>query len=299
LILKLDDSLNAASKAIKRRNKLIRIADKTEAGWAAVDEYLSDEVASGFEDGKKIRAAEQRALRKKKNARCAKSGQKLRGFSAVYRVLTLIPHGIQVFWDALGTLFCGPLGLFYYVGATLALSDVKAAASRTFGVLLCEKFWLSAFNSRADNTVINYCKSFCKFKAWCLHSTGEVSFLPATSFTVSLHLHHLLENSLSSSTICGVFYAINWVHKLSVFENPNPCDNFLVRSIVEASSRAPHPSKFSDHSFRSGGATSAANLNVPDRLFKVHGRWKSDSANDGYVRDKVDSRLYVPLHIGI
>ena len=59
------------------------------------------------------------------------------------------------------------------------------------------------------------------------------------------------------------------------------------------------PSKFSNHSFRSGGATSAANLNVPDRLFKVHGRWKSDSAKDGYVRDKVDSRLYVPLHIGI
>ncbi|CAH3187148.1 unnamed protein product, partial [Porites evermanni] len=43
------------------------------------------------------------------------------------------------------------------------------------------------------------------------------------------------------------------------------------------------PSKFSSHSFRSGGATSAANLYVPDRLFKVHGRWKSDSAKDGYV----------------
>ena len=36
-----------------------------------------------------------------------------------------------------------------------------------------------------------------------------------------------------------------------------------------------------------------------NRLFKVHGRWKSDSAKDGYVRDKVDSRPYVPLHIGI
>ena len=331
-------------------------------------------------------------------------------------------------------------------------SDVKAAASRTFGVLLCEKLWLSAFNSRADNTVINYCRSFCKFKAWCLHSTGEVSFLPATSITVSLYLHHLLENSLGSSTIYSVFYAINWVHKLAGFDNRNPCDKFLVKSIVEASSRVlrkpvrkaepitpeilglifqqygessnlldirfvcmcllayagffrisellsirrsnivtedlyhkifvevsktdkyregswvyiaktgnctcPYtylikyleaaripsfsqnfifrslrydkklkgnvlspkpltasrageilkekleaigldPFKFSSHSFRSGAATSAANLNVPDRLFKVHGRWKSDSAKDGYVRDKVDSRLYVPLHIGI
>ena len=168
--------------------------------------------------------------------------------------------------------FCGPLGLFYYVGTTWALSgnilpcflgplgpnltlfliyifslvsfvilfflcfasDVKAAASRTFGVVLCEKFWLSAFNSRADNTVINYCKSFCKFKAWCLHSTEEFSFLPATSFTVSLYLHHLLDNSIYS-----VFYAINWVHKLAGFQNCNPCDKFLVKSIVEASSRVP------------------------------------------------------------
>ena len=59
------------------------------------------------------------------------------------------------------------------------------------------------------------------------------------------------------------------------------------------------PSKFSNHTFRSRGATSAANLNVPDRLFKVHGRWKSDSAKDGYVHDKLDLPLYVPLHIGI
>ena len=59
------------------------------------------------------------------------------------------------------------------------------------------------------------------------------------------------------------------------------------------------PSKFSNRSFRSGGAASAVNLNVPDWLFKVHGRWKSASAKDGYVHDKLDSHLYVPLHIGI
>ena len=47
---------------------------------------------------------------------------KLMGFSAVWRVLTIKPHGIRVSWDALGSLFCGPLGLFYYAGATWALS---------------------------------------------------------------------------------------------------------------------------------------------------------------------------------
>ena len=49
------------------------------------------------------------------------------------------------------------------------------------------------------------------------------------------------------------------------------------------------PSRFSSHSFRSGGATSAANLNVPDpRLFKIDGRWKSDSAEDDYIRHYAD-----------
>ena len=37
-------------------------------------------------------------------------------------------------------------------------------------------------------------------------------------------------------------------------------------------------------------------MNVPDRLFKVHGRWKSESAKDGYVCDNVDSPLLVPLN---
>ncbi|CAC5385290.1 unnamed protein product [Mytilus coruscus] len=39
-------------------------ADKSEAGWKTVDEYLSDEVASNLEDEKKIRAAETRAVKK-------------------------------------------------------------------------------------------------------------------------------------------------------------------------------------------------------------------------------------------
>ena len=36
--------------------------------------------------------------------------------------------------------------------------------------------------------------------------------------------------------------------------------------------------EFGLHSLRAGGATAAANAKVPDRLFKRHGRWKSESA---------------------
>ena len=53
------------------------------------------------------------------------------------------------------------------------------------------------------------------------------------------------------------------------------------------------PSLFGVHSFRAGGATSAANAGVPDRMFKRHGRWRSENAKDGYVKDSLEARLDV------
>lgn len=53
------------------------------------------------------------------------------------------------------------------------------------------------------------------------------------------------------------------------------------------------------HSFRSGGATSAANNGVSDRLFKKHGRWKSEGANDHYVKEDEGTRKYVSSKLGM
>ena len=52
-------------------------------------------------------------------------------------------------------------------------------------------------------------------------------------------------------------------------------------------------SKLSLHSFRAGGATSTDNVGIPDRLFKRHGRWASENAKDGYVKDDFNSHLLV------
>ena len=56
---------------------------------------------------------------------------------------------------------------------------------------------------------------------------------------------------------------------------------------------------FGTHSLRAGGATTAANAGVPDRLFKRHGRWLSDKAKDMYVEDDLEHLLSVTKAMGL
>ena len=55
------------------------------------------------------------------------------------------------------------------------------------------------------------------------------------------------------------------------------------------------------HSLRSGGATAAVknNVNLSERLLKLHGRWKSDSAKDMYILEDTSKRLAVSSHLGV
>ena len=59
------------------------------------------------------------------------------------------------------------------------------------------------------------------------------------------------------------------------------------------------PALFGMHSLRAGGATAAAYAGVQDRLLKRHGRWKSEAAKDGYVKDSVQRWLEVSKSLGI
>ena len=51
--------------------------------------------------------------------------------------------------------------------------------------------------------------------------------------------------------------------------------------------------QFGLHSLRAGGATAAVQAGVPDRPFKCHGHWHSESAKDGYVKDSMSSLMSV------
>ena len=56
--------LDNVKASLNKRNKVICFADKSPTGWAAVEEYESDELADDSEDEKKLRSAKRRALSK-------------------------------------------------------------------------------------------------------------------------------------------------------------------------------------------------------------------------------------------
>ena len=60
-----------------------------------------------------------------------------------------------------------------------------------------------------------------------------------------------------------------------------------------------NPKAYGTHSLRAGGATAAANRGIPDRLFKVHGRWRSENSKDRYIKDSIKRRLKVSLNLGL
>ena len=85
------------------------------------------------------------------------------------------------------------------------------------------------------------------------------------------------------------------------FRNSSPLSYTRARELVLTAFESIGLDKknFGLHSLRAGGASAAANAHVSDRLFKKHGRWKSEKAKDGYIKDNVASLLSVSKSLGI
>ena len=52
---------------VSKRNKLLRLADRSILGWATVAEHMSDDLASDSEDEKRMKANENRGLGRLQN----------------------------------------------------------------------------------------------------------------------------------------------------------------------------------------------------------------------------------------
>ena len=83
-----DRALKALDEGIEllaTRQKLIKIADRSELGWKVVEEYEADELASGSEDEKKLERAERTAERKAVKRRKATTRQGPRSYPGKFR----------------------------------------------------------------------------------------------------------------------------------------------------------------------------------------------------------------------
>ena len=69
--------------------------------------------------------------------------------------------------------------------------------------------------------------------------------------------------------------------------------NSQFHSLISPFCEKQNSSSYGLHSLRSGGASTAINNGVSDRLVGKHGRWKSGHCRDRYLKDDKDSRLSV------
>ncbi|MES9971261.1 MAG: hypothetical protein ABW092_14610, partial [Candidatus Thiodiazotropha sp.] len=88
------ECLNEATEKLKNRNKLIRIADSSEGGWETVRQYDVNPLADDSDDESRIRRAEARAVRKKKNKRPSKRSRGT--FSPMYNSGGHVPWNVPV-----------------------------------------------------------------------------------------------------------------------------------------------------------------------------------------------------------
>ena len=121
------------------------------------------------------------------------------------------------------------------------------------------------------------------------------------NYPVMLTLRYFELGEFAEDSQEFIFRSLTFLSKTGSykFRGTNPLSYTRAREIVlGAFERIGLPKlDFGLHSFRAGGASAAANANVTDRLFKRHGRWKSDKAKYGYVN--IESLLSVSRSLGI
>ena len=102
----------------------------------------------------------------------------------------------------------------------------------------------------------------------------------------------------SHSKGSGLFRRIQSARKVQMLkEAPMSYSRASELAKKEFKSEGLDPSLYSLHSLRSGGASSAAALEIPDRLFQRQGGLRSTQVKNNYVQESLDSLLLVTRKI--
>ena len=114
---------------------------------------------------------------------------------------------------------------------------------------------------------------------------------------------YLKAANIADSDECYIFRSLTYCSRSKTYKlrGDRPLSYTRTREIIldALGNLGLDKSKYGLHSLRSGGASTAANVGVSDRLFKKHGRWVSENAKDGYVHESLDEKLSVTQNLGI
>ena len=107
----------------------------------------------------------------------------------------------------------------------------------------------------------------------------------SSTYPVAMMEHYFRLGSLSQSSSQALFRRITKTKNGERLQASGSLSYTRIREVFMAKRKELgfDASKFGMHSLRSGGTSAAANAGVPDRLFKRHGCWRSETAKDGYI----------------
>ena len=111
-------ALEQGLKKLAERQKLIKLADRSEFGWGVVAEYTADELADGSDDEKKIEKAEKAAEKKAAKRKRAASSRvtvpaKLERLPVSHSQSTFCSPGTQTSWFDPGGCQSSPVGALF------------------------------------------------------------------------------------------------------------------------------------------------------------------------------------------
>lgn len=114
-------------------------------------------------------------------------------------------------------------------------------------------------------------------------------------------LRYLLLSDIDEKSEDFIFRQVTFCKKNKSYklrDNKQPLSYTRVRELLLSTldSLGLDSKKYGVHSLRSGGATAAG---VSDRLFKKHGRLKSENTKDGYVHENLQVKLSVTKQLGL
>ena len=131
--------------------------------------------------------------------------------------------------------------------------------------------------------------------AWVVIARTGMPLCPVTMLERYMHMA-----DISGTQNRSLFRAIVNIKNGQKLRKSGTISYARVRELVleRLSDIGSDPKRFGLYNLHSGGASAAATAEVPDRMFKRHGRWHSENAKDGYVKDSLEESLLVSQKLG-